>query len=112
MPGMRYLTQLLRRLAGELNGLGVCNFLLSDSCYLYAHCSNHLCWLTRKAPFGKARLIDADMVVDFQKETTPKDIVTVIATRPLTDGEVWERMARNEFRVFHQGTALGGASTV
>jgi glutamine amidotransferase len=101
------LWKLLRGLAGELNELGVFNFLLSDASYLYAHCSNHLCWLTRKAPFGKARLIDADMVVDFQKETTPKDIVTVIATRPLTNDEVWEQMARNEFRVFHEGTALG-----
>jgi hypothetical protein len=29
--------------------------------YLYAHCSTQLSWLTRRAPFGQARLMDADM---------------------------------------------------
>ena len=101
------LWRLLRQLAGELNELGVFNFLLSDSCYLYAHCCNHLCWLTRKAPFGKARLIDADMVVDFQGETTPKDVVTVIATRPLTQDEAWVSMVPDEFQVFHNGIPVG-----
>ena len=77
----------IRTLAAELNRRGVFNFLLSDARHLYAYCSTQLAWLTRRAPFGEARLIDADLTVDFRKETTPNDVVTVIATRPLTNNE-------------------------
>ena len=67
--------------------------LLCDSRHLYCHCSTHLAWLTRRAPFGEASLIDTEMSVDFATETTPRDIVTVIATKPLTDNEDWTVMA-------------------
>ena len=40
----------------RLGELGVFNYLLSDSRHLYARCSNHLSWITRRAPFGVARL--------------------------------------------------------
>ena len=69
-------------------------------------CSNNLHWITRKAPFGEARLIDADLIVDFKKETTPDDIVTVIATRPLTDNESWHKMEAGEFVLFKLGVPV------
>ena len=97
------LWRMLCALCHELNTLGVSNLLFSDSRYLYAYCSNHLCWLTRKAPFGEARLIDDDVTIDFAKETTPRDIVTVIATHPLTDNETWTLMQAGEFVVFRDG---------
>lgn len=87
----------------QLNELGVANYLLSDSRQLYAHCSTRLAWITRRAPFHAARLIDADLEVDFASQTTPHDIVTVVATQPLTDNERWTRMAKGELRVFHKG---------
>ncbi len=95
--------KLIAELAAELDTLGVFNMLLSDSRHLYAYCSTLLSWITRRAPFGEARLIDADMTVDFGKETTPKDVVTVIATRPLTDNERWEVMKPGELQIFRQG---------
>lgn len=99
----RQLIQYVKKLATEINQLGVFNFLLSDSRYLYAFCSSELSWLTRRAPFGQARLIDAEMTVDFQEETTPNDIVTVVATRPLTNNEDWTIMQRGELTVFKNG---------
>lgn len=93
----------INELAADIDGLGVFNFLLSDSRQLYAYCSNALCWLTRRAPFGQARLIDEDMTVDFAPVTTPNDIVTVIATRPLTDNEDWNIMQPGELMVFREG---------
>jgi len=78
-------------------------FLLSDASHLYAHCSTQLSWLTRRAPFGKARLMDADMMVDFQEETTPDDVVTVVATRPLTDNEAWTVMRPGTLVIFSAG---------
>ena len=95
----RYITTLVE----EINQYGVFNFLLSDSSYLYAHCSNRLSWLTRRAPFGEARLLDAEVMVDFYKETTPKDIVTVITTRPLTHDEEWIIMQPHTLEIFKQG---------
>ncbi|MEX2517224.1 MAG: class II glutamine amidotransferase [Gammaproteobacteria bacterium] len=103
-PGKsRLLMQYISRLAKEFNKLGIFNFLLSDSRHLYAYCSNSLCWLTRRAPFREARLIDTEMVVDFQSETTPNDIVTVVATRPLTHDEDWQIMHPGELVIFRQG---------
>ncbi len=60
-------------------------------------------WLTRRHPFGKARLIDTGKVIDFKKLTTPNDIVTVIASRELTENETWNKMNRGEFIVFREG---------
>ena len=61
--------------------------LLSDGRYVMAFCSTNLFWITRRAPFGVATLLDQDVEIDFQKETTPNDVVTVIATQPLTGNE-------------------------
>lgn len=93
----------IRELARDLDELGIFSFLLSDSYSLFAYCSNYLCWITRRAPFGKARLIDTGVTVDFRRETTPKDVVTVVASRPLTDNERWNIMKKGEFRVFRSG---------
>lgn len=90
-------------LANELRQFGVFNMLLTDGVYVLAFCSNNLTWITRRAPFGKATLIDSDWIIDFDKETTPKDIVTVVATRPLTNDEEWQKMEPGEFVLFKNG---------
>lgn len=90
-------------LAEQLRQLGVFNMLLSNGEYVMAFCSNNLHWITRRAPFGQARLQDADVTVDFQSETTPNDVVTVIATQPLTCNENWQKMAPGDFALFHFG---------
>ena len=90
-------------LAGELHGLGVFNMLLTDSRTLYAHCGKRLCYLTRRAPFGKATLIDEDWQVDFAEETTEHDVVTVIATQALTRDECWTDLARGDVLTLRDG---------
>ncbi len=97
------LWQFIHQLSKQVNKLGVFSFLMSDSFYMYAYCTNNMCWITRKHPFGKARLIDTGEIFDFSKVTTPKDIVTIIASRPLTDNEEWHHMQRGEFVVFKDG---------
>ena len=100
------LWRVLAQLTAQLNQLGIFNYLLSDSQHLYAHCSGQLAWLTRRAPFGRAQLTDADMTVDFHQETTPQDVVTVIATRPLTTNETWTVMSAGNFVVFKDGLVV------
>ncbi len=107
-PGDRALRRLIGELAAEIAETGSFNFMLCDSRHLYCHCSTHLAWLTRRAPFGEASLIDTEMTVDFAKETTPRDIVTVIATKPLTDNEDWTVMGAGDLTVFRDGLVVGG----
>ncbi|WP_199609037.1 class II glutamine amidotransferase [Flocculibacter collagenilyticus] len=96
----------IAKLCSQLQAMGVFNMLLTDGVYVLAYCSNNLHWITRKAPFGKATLIDAEMMVDFQQETTPNDIVTVIATRPLTNDEEWQKMNSGESILFRHGEVV------
>jgi glutamine amidotransferase len=92
--------------ADELRKLGVFNMLLSNGEYVMAYCTNNLHWITRRAPFGKAQLIDEELTVNFSEETSDSDIVTVIATRPLTSDEQWNKMEEGEFCVFHYGDRI------
>ena len=52
------LARLLESLAADLATLGPFNILLSDARQLYAFANTRMCWLTRRHPFGPARLID------------------------------------------------------
>ncbi|GJD47872.1 Putative glutamine amidotransferase YafJ [Methylobacterium crusticola] len=107
LPKPTRLDGAVRELGAELHGLGVFNMLLSDSRTLYAHCGKRLCALTRRAPFGTATLIDEDWRVDFSEETTPDDIVTVVATQPLTRDERWTDLAPGEVLAFRLGVPDG-----
>ncbi len=78
--------------------------LLSDGRYVMAFCSTNLHWITRRAPFGVAKLLDRDVEIDFQRETTPNDVVTVIATQPLTANETGIRLCRASGRYFVSGS--------
>lgn len=89
-----------------LRELGVFNMLLTDSQHLFAYCTSKLYWITRRAPFGPASLKDDDVVVDFCQETQPGDVVTVIATEPLTENEQWQRMHSGEMQLFVEGLAV------
>jgi len=104
-PGPRALDKAIDKLFAALRGMGVFNALLSDGRSLYASCSKRLCYLTRRAPFGTASLIDEDMQVDFAAETTPGDIVTIVATRPLTHDEHWLDIPRGATLVLRNGEA-------
>ena len=86
--------------------LGVFNCLLSDGDWLFSFCSTKLAHITRRAPFGPAQLKDDDLKVDFQSETTPNDVVTVIATEPLTDNEQWSLYQPGEWRLWRRGECI------
>lgn len=87
----------------KLRSLGVFNLLLSDSERLYAYCSTKLAHITRRAPFGPALLKDTELEVDFSACTTPRDVVSVLATEPLTTNETWHIMQSGELVVFEKG---------
>jgi len=97
------LWETLHRCCEQLRALGVFNLLLSDGDYLYTYCSTKLTHVTRRAPFGQAQLTDTELTVDFSEHTTPNDMVSVIATEPLTGNEQWTTMVPGELLVWHKG---------
>jgi predicted glutamine amidotransferase len=102
-PRSETLWRFIFGLASELNRFGSFNMLISDGRQLGAYCSTHLSWLTRCAPFGEAELLDAELRVNFAELAAPEDVVTVVATRPLTRNEVWTTMAPGSMVVFRDG---------
>lgn len=92
--------------ASELAQHGMANFLLSDSQYLYAHCSTRLFYIERQcaAPhetFGSPTLrIALSPVQDGSRH------VSLIATEPLTTDEAWISLPPGEVVVFQQGRRL------
>ncbi|HRP69597.1 MAG TPA: class II glutamine amidotransferase [Turneriella sp.] len=105
-PDNKTLIHEVERLFAELAERGVANILMSDSSFLFTHCSNRLVYITRRAPFSRAQLLDADVTVDFNEATTPKDVVTILATRPLTGNEDWNNYAPREYRVWRRGETV------
>jgi len=105
-PPARALFAEVARACGALGKLGTFNLILSDGKFLFCHCSTNLVYIQRKAPFSWARLIDDEVAIDFSKVTTPKDKVIVVATRPLTDNEVWTRIEPGSVVVMTEGDVV------
>lgn len=103
LPSPTRLDVALPALFSRLAGLGVFNGLLSDGRTLYAHCGKRLSVITRRAPFGRATLLDEDLQVDFAAETTPDDVVSVVATQPLTRDEAWRVLTPGETLALRAG---------
>ena len=85
---------------------GVFNCLLSNGDWLFTFCSTKLASITRRAPFGPACLKDVEVAVDFASETNPKDVVSIIATEPLTHDEEWDVYERGEWKLWQSGEVI------
>lgn len=107
-PPLEKLYTVLQQITETIAAHGVFNYLLSDGEHFFTHCSNHLCYIVRQAPFAAAHLIDQDVTVDFNELTAPDDRVAVIATTPLTDNEIWTPLQPGELLVFQDGLPLHG----
>lgn len=103
LPAKPALARALEELLGELSPLGVLNVLLSEGRCLFAWCTKPLYVIERRAPFGRATLIDEDLEVDFARLTTPNDRVAVIASAPLTRDETWETLPLRQLSIFCDG---------
>jgi glutamine amidotransferase len=106
-PADRKLHEALAELAGEISRHGIFNLLLSNGRSLYCYRSTNLVWLTRRAPFRAATLLDEDLTVDFAKHTSPSDVVTIVATRPLTKDEEWLPVPKSTLVAFRDGEMRG-----
>jgi len=89
---------------------GVFNCLLSNGDWLFTFCSSKLAQITRRAPFGEAQLVDMDLTVDFKAQTTANDIVTVIATEPLTCNEQWQLNQPGDWHLWQKGECIASGN--
>jgi predicted glutamine amidotransferase len=103
VPSIDELSHTLRELLPIPAAHGTFNMLLSNGQALWAHASTKLYSVQRQHPFGAATLADADLSVDFAALTTAQDCVSIIATEPLTRGELWSPFDAGEMRVFRRG---------
>ena len=103
VPPIAELTATLRELVPAIARHGTFNFMLSHGEALWAHCSTRLYYLVRQHPFGRARLQDEDLSIDFAEHTSPTDRVAVVVTEPLTRDEAWTQLAPGELKVFVHG---------
>nr|WP_231702444.1 class II glutamine amidotransferase [Rheinheimera lutimaris] len=55
---------------------------------------------------GVAGLSNVDVDIDFTTQTTPNDVVTIIATEPLTNNEQWHNMQPGDSQLFRYGEPL------
>lgn len=111
-PSVEVLLPVLVAACDSYRQQGVFNCLLSNGDWLFGYCSTKLAHITRRAPFGPATLKDADMTVDFHAETTPDDVVTVIATEPLTANEPWVLYQPGEWKLWRNGELCASGQAV
>lgn len=111
-PGREKLFHAVTEISKEIGKKGEYNFLLSNGEMIFAHCSTHLTFIVRKAPFTHARLKDQEVAIDFGEVTTANDRVAVIATEPLTNNEEWIVMERGSLLLFQEGEIVSIAETV
>ncbi|MDR3220547.1 MAG: class II glutamine amidotransferase [Candidatus Accumulibacter sp.] len=107
-PGPAALRDVLNDFAAQTRRFGTFNFLLSNGDCLFAHRSTDLHYIVRQAPFAVAHLKDEDVSVDFAEVTTPGDRVSLVATLPLTDNEVWTPLPVERVVMFSDGVYLPG----
>lgn len=109
-PSLDALHATLTAATGDIARCGEFNFLMSNGEALFAHCATQLAYIERRAPFVTAHLVDEDYTVDFSQVTTPNDRVTVIATVPLTDNEVWAPIEPGRLVLFFDGALASSVS--
>jgi predicted glutamine amidotransferase len=100
--------KLLFELGNELGQDGVFNFLLADGEHLFARCGDNLSSTVRRAPFGEATLVDAELRVNISDliPTSEGARMVVVATEPLTRDEPWVKAKPGTLWVFADGDLM------
>ncbi len=102
-PTVANLSDHLATVSREISRHGPFNFLLSDGRLMMAHCSTDLYWTERDTPLLKVESVDTAEAIDFVNHNDEDDRVVIVATKPLTRGEIWRPMVKNELAVFVAG---------
>lgn len=110
MPPLDELVSFLALLSRYVSLHGTFNYVLANGPLLIVHCSTELYWTERRFPYGVVELLDTGLKVDLNRLNQSDGAMTVLATHPLTRGEVWCPMGRGELRVYKDGELLHSKS--
>ncbi len=96
----------------ELNEFVNMNLLFFEGQHLFAY-SDHgafsgLCFTHRKAPFSCVTRSAEDWTADLPQEKSACQYGAIIATKPLTNGEDWNRFKPGQLVVFKNGKIILG----
>lgn len=105
-PDDKTLFDFLKEQCRLLAGYGIFNCLLSNGDWMLSYANTILFHITRQSPFGSATLIDTDVMIDFAKVNDNDDVITILATTPLTSDEDWQQLAVNECVIFENGEII------
>lgn len=101
-PGLPILTNFLAESSAQIALHGNLNFVLSDGEVMFARRATELHYVRRTYPFGRARLVDAPLTIDFSQHNHLDDRIVIVATRPLTD-EAWTPLPVAKIVAFANG---------
>lgn len=101
-PDMQGLVACVEAVANVIAKHGTFNFMLSNGEVLLARRATELHYVQRSYPFGRARLLDSPLEIDFSRHNHLDDRMVIIATRPLTD-EPWMPIPVGEVVAFVSG---------
>jgi predicted glutamine amidotransferase len=97
---------IIEKWALEVAELGVFNFLLSDTRYLYAHRSTQLFLVTRECAAQTECLKSEELTVRLARATQGIQQLAAVATQPLTPGEPWEPLPEGAVVAFFCGNRV------
>ena len=104
------LAETLFALANDLGSDGIFNFLLADGRRLFARCGDHLSYIIRRPPLGRATLVDAELVVNFEEVMHGAGTLAVVATEPLTRDETWIETTPGTLLAFEDGDLVASVA--
>jgi predicted glutamine amidotransferase len=97
---------IIQEWATELAQHGTANFLLSDSVYLYAHCSTSLFYVERQCASALESFCGEALRVELVPAQAGPQQVSLIATQPLTADETWLQLPLGEVVAFQNGRRI------
>lgn len=101
-PRLDNLVTQIKRLSDEISQFGSFNFILANNQLVIAYASTELYWTARQQPQTRIALVDGDKPLELEADSHNNRMI-IVATKPLTKGEVWYPMGRGEIILFSQG---------
>lgn len=101
-PKLRTLLHFLQKQSDAIAHHGNFNYLLGNNQFLIAYASSELYWTEIVQPQLPISLLDSRKVIRALSGKQCNSTI-IVATKPLTSGEVWYPMGKGEIRLFSHG---------